>query len=56
MAGTDGLDERDGEILARRVALLDEVEGPRVGDYVRVGEDRGRATRRHAPSSTSLRP
>lgn len=28
-------DERDAAILTQRVALLDEIDGPRVGDFVR---------------------
>lgn len=31
-------DERDDAILAERVAALDAVEGPRVGDFVRFNE------------------
>ena len=32
------LDERDEAILAQRVAALDAVEGPRVGDFVRFAD------------------
>jgi len=35
---TIALDEKDQRILAGRVAALDEVEGPRVGDFVRFAD------------------
>src|SRR5216117_3642018 len=32
-------DERDAEILAKRIAMLDEITGPRTGDFVIFADD-----------------